>query len=140
MWDAFDFDKGILSIEPNEFNHLKSEDSAGEVDLDAEMVELFGSYQLAASDRFVIESRNLSETRSYRAEIHFKRLNGWLRANGVDAMKPVHELRKEFGALVTQWAGIYAASRALRHSDIGITVAHYTDKKDRVTSGLSGLL
>lgn len=144
LWDAFDFDARILRVEPNEFNHLKSEDSAGEVDLDQELVDLFLNYQRGATSPFVIESknlpRNLSEKRSYRAEIHFQRLNQWLRENGVDALKPLHELRKEFGALITQRAGIYAASRALRHSDIAITVAHYADKKDRVTSGLSGLL
>lgn len=141
LWEAFDFDKGIIVIEPTEFNHLKSEDSAGEVDLDDELTELFRDYSEVASGPFVIESknsaRNLAERRCYRAEIHFKRLNTWLRANGVDATKPIHELRKEYGALVTQRAGIYAASRALRHSDIGITVAHYADKKEKVTSGLS---
>ena len=59
---------------------------------------------------------------------------------GVDAPKPLHELRKEFRALINEKYGIYAASRALRHSDVAITVAHYADKKARVTVGLGAVL
>jgi hypothetical protein len=36
--------------------------------------------------------------------------------------------------------GLYAASRALRHANVGITAAHYLDKKSRVTSGLGAVL
>jgi hypothetical protein len=35
---------------------------------------------------------------------------------------------------------IYAASRALRHADIGIASQHYLDKKKRVSTGLGKLL
>jgi hypothetical protein len=41
---------------------------------------------------------------------------------------------------VAQDHGIYAASRFLRHADIGITSAHYVDKKERITLGLGALL
>ena len=41
------------------------------------------------------------------------------------AGKPLHELRKEFGSMVNSQYGIYAASRALRHGNIAVTVAHY---------------
>jgi hypothetical protein len=58
----------------------------------------------------------------------------------VTAQKPVHELRKEFGSLVCQNGGLYAASRALRHADVAITAAHYLDKKERVTVGLGAFL
>src|SRR6266403_1819086 len=44
--------------------------------------------------------------------------------------------RKEFGSLVCEQFGIYAASRALRHADIAITSQHYVDKKRRATVGL----
>ncbi|MEZ5327009.1 MAG: tyrosine-type recombinase/integrase [Verrucomicrobiales bacterium] len=144
FWSAFDFEKQQILIEPNEFNPLKSEDSAGEVELDSELANLFRHFQTQATGRFVIESprkpRNLAVTRNYRAKPHFDGLNEWLRANGVDSDKPLHTLRKEFGALLTARHGIYAASRALRHSDIAITVAHYADKKERTTVGLGSFL
>ena len=143
-WNAFDFDKRVLRVEPNEFNPLKSEHSAGEVDLDDRLAAIFQEAYHDAKSRFVIESknppRNLAETRSFRAVLHFQRLNQWLRDNGVDTPKPLHELRKEYGALITRRVGIYAASRALRHSQIAITVAHYADKKERITAGLNDFL
>jgi hypothetical protein len=49
----------------------------------------------------------------------------------VDARKPLHELRKELGALVTAEHGIYAASRVLRHADVSTTARHYSDLKTR---------
>jgi hypothetical protein len=51
----------------------------------------------------------------------------------VTAKKPLHELRKELGALITSKYGIYAASRVLRHADLSTTAAHYTDLKTRPT-------
>jgi hypothetical protein len=41
---------------------------------------------------------------------------------------------------VNQKFGIYAASRALRHSDITTSARHYVGKKERVTVGLGHLL
>jgi hypothetical protein len=67
-------------------------------------------------------------------------LTAWLRGKGVKANKPIHELRKEFGSLVNEKFGIYAASRALRHSDITTSARHYIAKKERVTVGLGHLL
>jgi hypothetical protein len=49
-------------------------------------------------------------------------------------------LRKEFGSLVNQKHGLYAASRALRHADISTSARHYIGKKERVTVGLGHLL
>lgn len=144
LWAAFDFEQSRILIEPNEYNQLKSEDSAGEVEIDAELNQVFWQLWQDSDSAFVIESHrpvhHRSQKRSYRAEHHFKRLNTWLREHGVNADKPMHEMRKEFGALINARYGIYAASRALRHSQIAITVAHYTDKKERVTVGLGNLL
>ena len=58
----------------------------------------------------------------------------------VKAQKALHELRKEAGALVAKSAGIYAASRLLRHSDIRVTADFYADKKQRISTGLGALL
>jgi hypothetical protein len=51
----------------------------------------------------------------------------WLRAQGIRATKPIHELRKEVGSIIASTHGIYAASRYLRHGDIQITAAIYVD-------------
>jgi len=67
-------------------------------------------------------------------------LTRWLRSKGVNSNKPIHELRKEFGSLVNLKHGIYAASRALRHSDITTSARHYIAKKERVSVGLGHLL
>jgi len=45
---------------------------------------------------------------------------------------PMHSLRKEYGSLICEQAGIYAASMALGHSDIRITQASYLDSKKKV--------
>ena len=144
MWDAFNFEDSKLLIEPNEYNLLKSEDSAGEIELDGQLNTVFWQFWQKAEGRFVIESpfeaRHRTVARSYRAEHHFVTANRWLRKQGSEARKPLHELRKEFGSLINERYGIYAASRALRHSQIAITVAHYTDKKERFTVGLGDLL
>ncbi|MDA1278102.1 MAG: hypothetical protein O2960_29245, partial [Verrucomicrobia bacterium] len=76
----------------------------------------------------------------YRCEPIFDRLNEWLRSKGVTANKPLHELRKEIGALVATQHGIYAASRFLRHSDITTTARHYAEHKARISVGLGKLL
>ena len=83
----------------------------------------------------------------YRADIPFKNLITWLRGYKQDGkqplqkvQKPIHELRKELGALITQEHGIYAASRALRHSNVGTTAAYYADKKARTTVSIGSFI
>jgi integrase len=76
----------------------------------------------------------------YRADLTFKRLNDWLRLKKVPGRNPLHTLRKEYGSLVCQKFGLYAASRALRHRNIQTTTAYYLDMKARATAGLGHLL
>ena len=42
--------------------------------------------------------------------------------------------------MIANSLGIFAASRALRHSDIRITSQYYADKKVRITTGLDSIL
>ena len=49
-------------------------------------------------------------------------------------------LQMIIGSVICDRHGIYAASRALRHSDVGVTAAFYVDKRSRATTGLGGLL
>lgn len=138
LWRAFDFPNSALSVETSEFHELKSEDSAGVIDLDADTLALFRGYRAKKPKSiFVIESpklpRSKTTARRYRCDAVFKQLLIWLRANGVDMAKPIHTMRKEIGSIIASEHGIFEASRYLRHSDIRITSAIYADKKKVVT-------
>jgi integrase len=146
LWRTFDFSRGLLHIENTEFQQLKSEDSAGTIDLDADTAALFKGYRARAPQSlFVIESPNAPraerKSRCYRCNAVFERVNEWLRLQGVDTMKPLHTMRKEIGSIMASEHGIFEASRYLRHSDIRITSAIYADKKKTVTpKAFAGLL
>jgi integrase len=144
LWSGFNWDRSTLSVTVTEHFGPKSEDSIGEVDVDPELLVLFRGFKAKSLGPFVInssvESRPLASYSHYRCEAIFNRLTGWLKAHGVPGDKPLHTLRKEFGSRVCQLHGIYAASRALRHADIGVTAQHYLDKKAHVTIGLGHLL
>jgi integrase len=144
QWQAFRWTAGVIRIEPTEHFTPKTTDSGGDVPIDKELLALFRGWHAKAASSFVIESdrepRAGATYTSYRAQRHFDLLTTWLRAKGVTAIKPLHELRKEFGSQVCAKYGIFAASRMLRHADIAITAQHYLDQKERVTIGMGNLL
>ena len=76
----------------------------------------------------------------YRSQATFDKLIAWLRGHGVDAEKPLHALRKEFGSLIAARFGIYAAKEMLGHADITTTAAHYLEAKEKPMIGLGHLL
>ena len=124
---------------------MKSEDSAGDVELDETLCAIFRGYRARAVGEFVVEHEGgesgLREWgRQYRCNPIFKRSLAWLRANGLNVSKPIHTLRKEAGSMISTKNGIHAASRFLRHSDIQVTAMHYADHKDRVTVDIGGML
>jgi integrase len=143
LWHQVDLDAGVIRIEATEHFRPKSDDSAGDVDLDPELLALLRGWRAAAKGEFVIEGRDSTDFKSrvsYRCEPVYTLLYAWLRGHGVKAQKVLHELRKEAGALVAKSAGIYAASRLLRHSDIRVTADYYADKKQRISTGLGAML
>jgi len=143
-WAAFRWDEGIIRIEATRYFHPKSEEAVGDVEVDAELLEIFRGFRARATGDFVIESEiapRLGVTYAhYRCQRSFEALAIWLRHHGVTGNKPLHTLRKEFGSQVCAKHGIYAASHALRHADIVITSQHYLDKKRRATFGMGHLL
>ena len=143
-WAQVDFGKGVIRIERTEYFQPKSEDSSGEIDLDAELLTLLQRWKASASGAFVIEStrkpKHETSRVNYRCEPHFEILYAWLRKQGITARKPLHELRKELGAILASTQGIFAAQSVLRHAQISTTAAYYTDKKKRITAGLGILL
>jgi integrase len=144
IWSQVDFGKGVIRIERTEYFQPKSEDSSGEIDLEAELLPLLQEWKTQASGAFVIEStrkpKHQNSRTNYRCEPHFGTLYAWLRKQGVTARKPLHELRKELGAILASTQGIFAAQSVLRHAQISTTAAYYTDKKKRITGGLGSLL
>ncbi len=143
-WGQVDLEKGVIRIERTAYFTPKSEDSAGALDLDPELQALLRGWRAQAAGEFVIEStrppRHEASRVNYRCTPHFDRLYAWLRDQGITARKPLHELRKELGAVLASQQGIYAAQAVLRHAQISTTAAYYTDKKRRITGGLGALL
>jgi len=143
-WRMVDWQNNVIRLEETDWLHLKTKDSAGEITVDAEVIAELREMMPRSQGQFVLAAerppRNDSPRPYYRCERIFDRLNEWLRSKGVSANKPLHELRKEIGALVATQHGIYAASRFLRHSDITTTARHYADHKARISVGLGKLL
>ncbi len=143
-WSAFLWEQSVLRIEDTQYLKLKSHKSAGDVDLDQEIMAIFKAFHKKANGTFVIESSVLprlgTNYNHYRCNKDLKKVTKWLRANGITGNKPLHVQRKEFGSQLNKNHGIYAASRALRHGDIAITAGHYLDVRKRATVGLSGFL
>lgn len=143
-WHSIDFARGVVRIEAHGDFAPKAETSLGEVPVDGEVLEVLR--QLRANEpkaAYVLAgdvSRPGATYAHYRAADTFASLASWLRAHGVNSAKPLHTLRKEFGSLICQKAGLFAASRFLRHADTNITAMHYAAQKDRVTVGLGSLL
>jgi integrase len=143
-WSAFDWGHSSIHVGPTRYLHVKSQKSIGDVDLDPETAALFHGYYAGRHSDFVIQSdiqpRPRARYSHYRCDKIFSALISWLRGQGVKGRNPIHAMRKEFGSLINQAYGIYAASSALRHADITITAKHYVGKKARTTVGLGHLL
>lgn len=145
LWRQFDFSTGNITIEPNEYGDTKTEGSADTIDLSPEVTEHFRQRFAKAKTEFVIPSpvdpsNHSPHWNHYRCASHFKALVQWLRDKGVQTRAPLHTLRKEYGSLINQRFGIFAASAALRHSNISITREHYVDAKERIALDVGELL
>jgi len=153
-WEQVDTAKKLIRVDITEVADLKTADSRGEVEIDDKLAGILQGFKAKAGGKgYVIEAKQSRKSpkgskgwgtkawgQHYRAETVFAGLIEWLRQKGVTARKPIHELRKELGALITQQHGIYAASRALRHSTVSTTAAHYADKKARSTVDIGGMI
>ncbi|MFD2255308.1 tyrosine-type recombinase/integrase [Luteolibacter algae] len=145
MWSAFDWKRSVIRVQHSEFHSLKSDASADDIPVEPEVMALFKAFhEEAAGEVFVIRSDRAPKIsksyRYYRAEKEFKALLDWLRSNGVEDNKPIHTLRKEFGRLITEQHGIFAASKLLRHSSIQVTASFYADDTRHLTVGLGNLV
>jgi hypothetical protein len=144
-------------LEETEHLHLKTAESAAEITIDPEVLSELEGFEAKKKSPFIVESivvfkrgkkqivhvrkpRPQAKGRYYRCEPVFMELYKWLVEKNVKSNKPLHELRKEIGALIATEHGIFAASTFLRHSDITTTARHYADHKTRITVGLGKYL
>lgn len=135
-WPQFNWSRNQINIVVTVHGNTKTDSSIAAVDVDPAVMKIFRKFKDKATGEFVIEStvkpRPGANWHHYRCARRFKRLSAWLRGKGVDAQKPVHAMRKEFGSRICEQFGIFAASEALRHSDIRITRDHYVEKRARI--------
>jgi integrase len=143
-WSRFNWSTGAVTIEPTAVFRTKSEDSVRSVGLPLEMLQLFRGYYAQRQSAFVIESKVVpimgKAYDHYRCAAIFDALIAWLRLQGLNGLKPLHTLRKEYGSQIAARFGIYAAKEALGHSDISVTAQHYLETKDRPIVALGHLL
>ena len=142
-WQSFDFVAGTLRIMPTKWYKLKTNESASELPVEPEILELFRGYRARASGEFVIESECLpkvNDYQHYRCEEVFAALLGWLREKGVQGNKPLHQMRKIYGSALADLHGLHAASSGLRHADIRTTSAFYADRRVKVTPGFGSAI
>lgn len=158
LWRQVDFKKGEVLIEPTEHYGLKSYNSAGVIALDPQTLAFFKTWKAKAEEArkgktgeeakpvFVMESPRKpkpdARTPVWRCQETFTELLAWLRGKGIDDRKPIHTLRKEAGTiLIRQGQGIEYVAKYLRHSDIKVTLKHYSDlTQNRTAVDLGALL
>jgi integrase len=142
QWSEVDFERSLIVIRATDCFAPKA-NSVGEIPIDGEIVKLLKEWKSTSTSRFVVdgvEPKSDTDGHHYRAERAHTELIRWLKSKGLTARNPLHTLRKEFGSIVCEKAGVYVASRLLRHANITITAAVYTDDRGRVTSGLGPAL
>jgi integrase len=147
QWSQIKWDKSLIRIEVSEHAGTKSRESEADVHVDSGLLEILKSYLPKPGHKcsaFVIESpvqpRLSAKNHHYRCNRTFKQLIEWLRSKGLKARNGIHALRKEFGSLICQQAGIFAASTALRHSSIALTRDVYVDNKAPAVLNIGALL
>lgn len=145
QWHQVDFNRQLIRVESTDVASLKTADSRDEVAIDPDTTAILRGFHANNTGQFLIEgcgkiSGPKKWGQSYRAGRVLDRAVAWLRAHGVTAQKPLHELRKELGSLVTAEHGLYASSRVMRHKNVATTAAHYTDLKIRPVIDVGGWL
>lgn len=144
QWQHIDESAGTIRVQTTATFHAKTEASEGDVFVDAGLIHALKVYRSKATSLFVLESKlqpnPSARVAYYRAGATFERLTKWLRGKGVLARKPIHDLRKEFGSIVTASADIHTASRQLRHASISTTAAFYADSRRRVAPLIGDML
>lgn len=99
---------------------------AGVVELILEQLPIGSLPENEKPDRQLVQGR----TKSDRVNACYRRLNDWLKAQGVgsDANKIAYRLRKYFLAKMNEQQGLFVAQAAAGHSSFRTTQDHYVGK------------
>jgi integrase len=128
-WSAVKFDDRVIRIEPTQYFDVKTEHSIGDVPVDPEILEILRGFRARTKSPFVVPSKRAAQVQGtytyYRCEPVFDRVLVWLKTHGVRQRNALHALRKEYGSLINEKYDLVTAKELLRHSSVGITVAHY---------------
>ncbi len=100
----------------------------------------FPKYPRAGLKRQVLDLCAKIQHRGRRETIPLGTSNKAAAAAKARDFHPIHTLRKEVESQICALHGIYAPSRALRHSDVAITGQHYLDRRQRTVAVLKQFL
>lgn len=139
-WMQVREEERAIWIGPTDAWQPKTATSEGLVHVDSFVIDELGAHRTRSNASFVIAGLPAFPRHGARCQAVFDRLTEWLRKNGVEADKPIHLLRKEFGSIVAQNADIFTASRQLRHGDIGTTARYYAENRRKVAPDLGAML
>lgn len=141
LWTSVDAQRSQIHIEQHDCFRAKSAYSLAEISVEPELIAELSDL-MKDGDLFVVSGQGAPTGRaiyhSYRTNDHCRKLCHWLRSKGVLTDKPIHTLRKLYGKLITEKFGIFAASKALRHSSVQITAAFYADDSRKIVPSLMG--
>lgn len=136
-WPQVNITERNIHVRTTDF-HAPKADSSGKVPFDDGLITVLNEWSAEQGDdaRFVIAGtrpEDFKPSQEYRADAAAKIAAQWLRKKGITGNKPIHILRKEYGSAVCSQAGIYAASKLLRHKSTRVTEAHYLENDKTVT-------
>lgn len=140
-WQQLDYADNTITLENDADTELKTDDSAGIIDVDSSTMAVLKEFQRPGQVYVILSDvapRTGTRYHHYRCERHFKGLISWLREQGIDDRNAIHTLRKEFGSEACKRYGIFVASHMLRHSNITLTREYYIDKKERTAVPILG--
>ncbi len=147
-WSQVNLDRALIEIRRTRNFEPKAESSLREVHLAPDAVTVLRGFRARnPEDEFVMKGHKPKAKTGwayYRAGKTYEFLLAWLRDYKLEdgskpfaeVQKPLHELRKEVGAILATRFGIFAAKSILGHSNIALTAGYYADQKEAVNVGL----
>jgi integrase len=132
QWRHVDLVTAQLSVQGTEAGATKTGASERTLDISPGMVAVLAEWKEEAIGDYVVAPLAALRPKrwsSYRADAAFEEVLRWLRGRGWDSAQPIHQLRKEFGSMVSMNFGVFEASEALGHSDVRVTAALYVAAK-----------
>jgi integrase len=136
-WDQIDFVANVIRVRTTAHTATKTFGSERDVHMNeflagrlSMMREQNKNTEFVISND-VIPNMKLITQHHYRCRRIFRFVSRWLRQNGINDSKPIHALRKEYGAEIYKHFGSFAAQNQLGHKNITTTSKYYFSPKER---------